>query len=519
MVNRLFFLFAFLFLSSCSITDTENVLNSGSSALSFNLLGAKYDDSVKLSSEASVVKGNITYRRSKMQNNSVLVTPSNFITAELSGEDDNSQALSKAAFFGGRITAVSGNPIISGVKFRVIAYSQSDGSYQGHQDYTVGQLGLPMILDKSEVYNIIAYSYGTSTLPAISLGEQNNINRARVNYDDINRDFMYQNIVFTPENSTETLNITLRHKVAQITTIVNSGSLENITGVIGGVLTPHYSDGSISLSSGVLSGRTILSPGVALNFSDYNTPIVTSTPVFVNADTDGSSTGGFSADLVLSGTTKTISLFNSFKITPGTKSNLTINLIRCGAKISDVEWKNFMCQNLGATVGINPLNAEAGNHGAKYQWGRKVPALTQEQDQNNPLIIDGWVASAAALSSWTDTTKTANDPCPTGYRVPTSTQWDSVIKNNNITSIGITWNSDPGNYSTGILIGTGLFLPAAGFRSAAFNGLLDDRGLIGYYWSSTSGSKGLMLKFSAGSMPILNPFNRPNGISIRCIAE
>ena len=31
-----------------------------------------------------------------------------------------------------------------------------------------------------------------------------------------------------------------------------------------------------------------------------------------------------------------------------------------------------MCQNLGATSGINPFSPEAGNHGAKYQWGAKT---------------------------------------------------------------------------------------------------------------------------------------------------
>ncbi|MCP1251529.1 hypothetical protein NK212_06680, partial [Elizabethkingia sp. S0634] len=292
-----------LFMCSCRSTDTENTINgNGVSAVSFNLLGTEYADSDKLPGQASLAKGDVTNSGNDAQRHSVLITPSSVITAELSPVSSGSKVLANASLGSNSVAAISGNPITSGVQFRIIAYRQSNGNYHTHQDYTVGQPATPMMLDQGAAYNIVVYSYGTTSLPAISSGEQNNISSASVNYDDANQDFMYQKIPFTPVNDNNTLNITLRHKVTQITTVVNSnGILGNITAITGGLLTPHYSNGVFSVSSGAMSGRTTLTSGASLNFSGLNTSTVTSTPVFVNADTAGNATGGFSANITIGG--------------------------------------------------------------------------------------------------------------------------------------------------------------------------------------------------------------------------
>lgn len=519
-----------ILLLGCRSTDQDNILSdSGVTSVKINLLGSEYANSDKPAKVASINEKGLDVDNG-VQHYNVLVSPSSFISAELAPATTINTVASTSKNFNTKIV-VLGNQLESGMKFRVISYRKSDGSYQTYQDYTIGQPALPMMLDGGKAYDIVVYSYGVNALPTISANEQSNISSAKVNYDDTNRDFMYQKISYTPDgnNPNNTLDITLRHKVAQITAIVNSGGMGNITNITGGLLTPHYSNGLISLSSGVMSGRTSLSSGAGLNFSGLNTTTVTSNPVFVNADTGGTVTGGFSANMTIGGTTKTINLPNSFKITPEYKSNLTINLKKCGAYIGPntdfANYKEFMCQNLGATEGIDPFSPEAGNHGAKYQWGAQPGEtgryISQTNDQSNSGTVSGWISTSKPSGSWSDASKTSNDPCPSGYKVPTRAQWQAVISNNNVERVG-SW-ADNGNYMTALYFRNPsnirtLMLPAAGYRSYT-DGTLYHRGYGGYYWSSSEAtSDASYLYFNGVSVNVRNS-NRTLGFSVRCVAE
>ncbi|WP_260394223.1 hypothetical protein [Elizabethkingia anophelis] len=198
------------------------------------------------------------------------MSPSSFISAELVPVKPNGVASTVKNL--NTMVAVSGESLVSGVKFRVIACRASGGSYQNHQDYTLGQPAQTMMLDGGVAYDIVVYLYGSESLPMISSREKNNIRSAIVNYDDRNRDFMCQKISYTPDGnkSNNTLNITLRHKVAQITTVVRSNGMGNITNITDGLLTPHYIDGSIPLLSSIMSARTSLGTGSSLIFQDYS---------------------------------------------------------------------------------------------------------------------------------------------------------------------------------------------------------------------------------------------------------
>jgi uncharacterized protein (TIGR02145 family) len=213
----------------------------------------------------------------------------------------------------------------------------------------------------------------------------------------------------------------------------------------------------------------------------------------------------------------------------------------CSAFVASGVSKVFMCHNLGANTSADPLTPSWELNGHYYQWGRNPTCFGQDgTDASNPCsspvygaaapwgsttandnagAITGWSTTAAANGDWTVGSKTANDPCPTGFRVPTTAQWSGVINTslNSRTTVGSFSNSTT-NYSNGVRFGDSLFLPAVGFRDA-FNGTLNNRGVGGFYWSSeVSGSNGQNLTMFSNDDSMGSNF-RTHGFSVRCIAE
>lgn len=526
-ITSLIFIFSFLSLSSCRSADVDqdnSIIGLGRSggiaAVNINLLGTEYTNSDKPSQVASINQKGAMIDNS-VQHYNVLVSPSSFITAELAP----ATTLNTVASTSNNLklkAAVSGNKLESGMKFRVLAYRKDNGNYQTYQDYIVGQSAQPMMLYGGETYDIIVYSYGVNTLPTISANEQTNISNAKINYDNDNRDLMYQKISgFTPDgnSASNTLNIKLRHKIPNLTVTLNSTSV--ISAVSNALIGNNYANAKLSLQSGGMTDWG--SPNkVNVEFPSGSSNSLTSIPVFVNNDTNK---GLFSADITMAGATKTIDLVDAFKITPEYKSNLTINLKKCGAYFgpNNTLWKDFMCQNLGATEGIDPFSPEAGNHGAKYQWGANAGEtgryVSQVDDQSHSGTISDWISTSKPENSWSDTSKTANDPCPSGYRVPTKAQWQAVINNNpNIERVG-SWDEN-GNYTTALYFRSPsnirtLMLPAGGYRNNK-DGALGSRGEDGYYWSSSSGVWALY--FMSRDVNV-GQSTSSYGLSIRCIAE
>jgi len=185
----------------------------------------------------------------------------------------------------------------------------------------------------------------------------------------------------------------------------------------------------------------------------------------------------------------------------------------CGGYIAPGIWKEFMCHNLGADETLNPFVPSAGIQGNKYQWGRVLPAITQEQDQLYPSAPVNWNFNPAPDNSWKDASKTFADPCPQGYRVPTQAQWQALSENNLLTSVG-TW-AVFASFESGIKFGDSLFLPAAGYRTAT--GQHYGPGVEGVYWSSTQNSneaKGVIIYNT-----IIKNMSRLQANSIRCIKD
>jgi len=170
-----------------------------------------------------------------------------------------------------------------------------------------------------------------------------------------------------------------------------------------------------------------------------------------------------------------------------------------GIVINGVKWAT---RNVGTpgTFVATPQDA-----GMFYQWNRKTG-----WSATNPMTNSGggtaWDSSNAEGNSW----EKANDPCPSGWRVPTDTELQGLI------DAGSQWTAISG--VEGCTFGTDLFLPASGYRNFD-DGALSNVGTYGYYWSSAPSGVNASCLFFLSDNLYMRAAYRATGFSVRCVAE
>ena len=180
----------------------------------------------------------------------------------------------------------------------------------------------------------------------------------------------------------------------------------------------------------------------------------------------------------------------------------------------------WMDRNLGASQ-VATSKTDAAAYGDLYQWGRN----SDGHQLRTSSVTSGSVASGSEGANfvrnssfpydWLTTqdntrwgaVKTANDPCPSGFRIPTDPEFNAEL-----TAYSI--NSLTGAYASV------LKLTAAGYRNGTFSiGVIYDVGNEGYYWTSTVNTHNARYLGFTYNTAFSSNDSRTNGYSIRCIQE
>ena len=180
----------------------------------------------------------------------------------------------------------------------------------------------------------------------------------------------------------------------------------------------------------------------------------------------------------------------------------------------------WMDRNLGASQ-VATSSTDTTSYGDLYQWGRgtdghqiRTSGTTATLSSTDNPGDGNFIKTSAAPYDWRSPQNTnlwqgvngVNNPCPSGYRLPTETEWEAERA---------TWSSN--NNAAGAFASP-LKLPVAGGRVRSDGSLYGvGTNKHGYYWSSTvSSTSSLYLYFSSSNAYMLSN-SRAVGHAVRCL--
>lgn len=269
-------------------------------------------------------------------------------------------------------------------------------------------------------------------------------------------------------------------------------------------------------SGGVITadgGYDIIARGVCWSTSQNPT-------ISLNTKTaDGSGTGSFISSItgLRSGSTYYMRAYATNSV--GTAYGNVLSFTTAVITVTSATGKVWMDRNLGASrVAITSTDAEA--YGDLYQWGRGTDGHENRNSQTTFTLTNSdtpdhgkFITVNSGNYDWRSPQNNnlwlgvngTNNPCPEGFRIPTTAEWEEEMKS---------WS----NKNSSGAFESPLKLPVAGYRYYGSGSLLNV-GSFGYYWSSTVLGSYAQYQYFFSSSAGMSYSSRTSGFSVRCIKD
>jgi len=180
--------------------------------------------------------------------------------------------------------------------------------------------------------------------------------------------------------------------------------------------------------------------------------------------------------------------------------------------------KIWMDRNLGATQ-VATSSTDAASYGDLYQWGRgkdghqiRTSTTTTTKSTTDNPGHSNFILGSSAPNDWRSPQNTnlwqgvngINNPCPSGYRLPTETELNAER---------LAWSTN----NAGGAFASPLKLPQAGYRSG-YTGSINVS-TLGCYWSSTLSGPNARYLYIDSSNADMDSSNPADGSSVRCLKD
>jgi uncharacterized protein (TIGR02145 family) len=189
----------------------------------------------------------------------------------------------------------------------------------------------------------------------------------------------------------------------------------------------------------------------------------------------------------------------------------------------------------GDNIVVGPVTKEVGESVAnEYKFFKNSSTPSDWlSTQENTLWNSAWTSE---YGDYNHVKVIENDPCPTGWRIPTRDEFKSLSANrdpfnyyyykwveagnaaNSPNGFAGVWCGNTNATSATVADPKGcIFFPAAGFRTAEGKSVF--RGSHGYFWSSTPKDNNSYGLYFYDSSAYMNSSTRAVGLSVRCVKE